>query len=68
MVGSRHSDNAVPVPGLSRVSVTRVGHSGDRDTGRGRGVGAAGRGGGGSHLRWCCRGQSVGLLTFLVSK
>ena len=39
MVGSRHSDNAVPVPGLSRVSVTRVGHSGDRDTaggGRGR--------------------------------
>ena len=33
MVGSRHSDNAVPVPGLSRVSVTRVGHSG---RGRGR--------------------------------
>ena len=62
MVGSRHSDNAVPVPGLSRVSVTRVGHSGDRDTAGGGG------GGGGSHLRWCCRGQSVGLLTFLVSK
>ena len=38
MVGSRHSDNAVPVPGLSRVSVTRVGRSGDRDTAGGGGA------------------------------
>ena len=42
-MGSRHSDNAVPVPGLSRVSVTRVGRSGEtRQAGAGAGHTSAG--------------------------